>query len=117
VRAAEWNFTWEVGSPWRTVVRRRDLTGIPLPLTEPCRLEIREMDSPSTAEPLLTLTGVLNNTDVDNQFWSLGATSAETRTLGAGRFEHTLWIGVAAGEPELWSRGYLQARDRAGDQG
>ncbi len=118
VRAASWNLTWEVGSPWAVTLRRLDLAAAVLPLTDACRLEFRSINAASTVAPLLTLIGVLDATDPAAVEVRLSASAAQTRALGAGGFQLVLYIGVPGSvDPIIWARGYLQARDRAGDQG
>lgn len=112
MRAASWDIEWEVGSPWRTLLRRRDLAGSPLPLPGPVVLEIRERDAPSTSPVRLSVPAVLDDDDPANPHWRLRVSAAQTRALGAGSFEHRLLVTlIEDGEPETWARGWVRARD------
>lgn len=109
--------TWEVGSPWSAVLRRVDRTSAPLPMTDPCRMEIRPLRAASTAPALLVLPGTLSTVDGTVRCL-LSATAAQTRALGPGSFQLVLLLGMPGGsDPVIWARGYLRARDRTGDPG
>ncbi|MBC8092160.1 MAG: hypothetical protein H7Y15_09535 [Pseudonocardia sp.] len=99
------------------MLRRRDLAGAPLPLTPPCLLEVRRVDAPSSSAPLEVVSGTLDISVPASPCWRLHLSAARTIALGPGRFEHRLIIGQAGGEPVIWARGYVTARDLARDHG
>lgn len=112
MRAAQWDTSAEIGGGWR-VVLRRTAEGVPLPLAQPCTMELwaRGAD-PVTASPLKTITATLST---DTKAASLGLSVAEVTALGVGRFEHRIVMTDPGGDRRVMVRGYLHVRGRRGD--
>jgi hypothetical protein len=114
VRAASWDIEWELRGAWTVVLQRRDLAGVPLPLADPCVMEIRHIDRPRDTPAIKTFTGAVDTTTTAHKF-ELHASAADISALGAGRFEHVILVGVPGeADPVVLVDGFLKINDRAG---
>jgi hypothetical protein len=111
VSAGRWDLTWDRGGGWSCRLIRRDQTGNPVGIGSPVRIELREFDSSSRTEPVLTVTGVVAE---DGRSATLDVAPSQIEALPNERYWHRIIIGdpVRAGRPLVFLRGWVSIDDR-----
>jgi hypothetical protein len=114
VVAARWDIEWERGAGWWVRLGRRTRTGDVLALAEPCGLEVRQVDAPSTAPALLAVSGVL---DEAGDYFDLTVTREQVEALPLSRYEYRIPVVDAVRSlPILLLRGLVAISDNVGDR-
>lgn len=95
------------GGAWTKHLDRRDSAGVEVGIAAPVRMELRHIDQPSTATPLLVLTAVF----IIPGRATLHATAAQLAALDLERYEHRVLVGP---DPDVLLRGYVTLLDNVG---
>jgi hypothetical protein len=115
VTAARWDVEWDRGGAWWVRLGRRTPTGTPVPVTDPCAMELREVDAPSSTPAIMTVVGTLT-TLADGTYIDLMRTREEIESLPGKRYEHRVVVTDAArATPLVLLRGYVSIADGVED--
>lgn len=114
VVAARWDIEWERGAGWRVRLGRRTRTGDVLALADPCALEVRPIDAPTTTTPVLAVPGVL---DEPGDYFDLIVAREQIEALPLAHYEHRiLAVDAVRSLPLVLLYGYVDLSDTAGDR-
>lgn len=114
VAAARWDIEWDRGAAWWVRIGRRARSGDVLALAEPCAIEVREVDAPSTEDPLLAVDGEVDET---GDYFDLTVTREQIEDLPLARYEYRiLAVDAARDLPLVLLYGYVDINDTVGDR-
>lgn len=109
---ARWDLTWQRGGAWQRTIVRRDAKGEALGIGQPCLLEVRGVDQPSTQPPVLIVNAVI---PADGRAALLTVTRDTIETLTESRYQHRLLVtDLITALPLVLARGWVSINDHVG---
>ncbi len=109
---ARWDVTWQRGGAWQRTLVRRDAKGEALGIGQPCVMELRGLDQPSTSAPIHVVTAVI---PADGRAALLAVSRADIEALTEDRYQHRLLVtDLITALPLVLARGWVTIVDQVG---